>query len=164
MNDDVLTNIAGFCDIDSRRALGTGPRPVKRNTNFDTRLAAIHGMRADAVTVQQNRDYAHWSILLNDRLSACILQRRPDDRAPFLDYMTVLVHFEGTIQAQYICGMDRLPEHAYSAVIVNDSGGYTNASIRADWVNGKWTVCMDHHRRHLWPLIRQLGYTPVYNR
>jgi hypothetical protein len=52
MNTDVLGTIACFCDIDGRRALGIGPRPVKRNVEFGERLQGIH--RAMTTRVSRN--------------------------------------------------------------------------------------------------------------
>jgi hypothetical protein len=42
MNNDVVFKIAGFCDADSRRALGHLPRPLRRNAGFEQKLQDIH--------------------------------------------------------------------------------------------------------------------------
>jgi hypothetical protein len=71
MNADVLFNIAGFCGIDGRRALGIPPSKLKRNTEFDQQLQAIHGLFqviAEPGPMRHVNVRQEWRISLNHRI------------------------------------------------------------------------------------------------
>jgi hypothetical protein len=110
MNDDVLANIAAFSDIDTRWSMGIPTRPLKRNSGFDKKLAAIHlrtDVRFDTDTWYPKHGY--WQIRLNDKMIIDIKQFQYNGRVPFV-YNIVVSSSSG----YYICDMkDGLTQHTY---------------------------------------------------
>jgi hypothetical protein len=75
MNTDVLSNIAKYCDIDSRRALGPEfVRPLVRNADFDVKLQAIHRwMMSNRHYSEYNGNCKKWKIQMNHAHSIDIM-------------------------------------------------------------------------------------------
>jgi hypothetical protein len=67
MNDDTLSRVAQFCDIDGRRALGYLPDRLRDREAIDKKLTAIHNgiVRQD---ITSGAPYMEYRTTLNDKM------------------------------------------------------------------------------------------------
>jgi hypothetical protein len=159
MNADVLSNIVGFCDIDSRRALGPGYgiQDLKRNVEFDRKMQAILDMRKSSIHSSQRVYREYWYITLNDKMRACFANH---------SFYSGKSHIETTVHsyvpyyhrcnASYTCefhdSMDKI-----SSILLPEP----YIEIRAQWKDGKWIVKKNQYQSRNHPMLQQLGYTLV---
>jgi hypothetical protein len=161
MNDDVLSTIAGYCDIDTRRdahnIFGLVSRPLKRNAGFDAKLQTIHQMR-DVERTQQRMYPEAWRIRLNNRINARIGYQNTTGGSSY--YQIFTSSYRPWLRRGY---------WARYEWISNDSGYIVTSHIQnirvidkriprlnAIWTDGKWTV---NRRKYGVEVVRQLGYT-----
>jgi hypothetical protein len=133
--------------------MGIHTRPLKRNTEFDKKLAAIH--LCTDVRIDTCREYSRWQIGLNDKLIVDITKFRLNGGTPFVYDIVV-----SSGNDRYFCYIrDRLSERTWSAITVPPVPAKSlEIRVYARWVHGKWTVSSKHYPRHYWPPIQQLGY------
>jgi hypothetical protein len=172
MNDDVLSNIAGFCDVDSRRALGLPPKKLMRNAEFDLKLQELH--RKIRVTFGPSwfdSAYEEWCIRLNNRFQVLTHHRIPNRRyfgTPVLDRCfgtrMLNVSFEykrtGLLARCDSCKFANDGPRG-KETIVCDTIMETLESFRSYFINKQWTIAA-WHLQQLTPesvvALRKLGY------
>jgi hypothetical protein len=160
MNTDVLGNIAGYCDIDTRRdahnVFGPVTRPLKRNADFDAKLQAIHQMRHEMPIANQFYRGC-WSMCLNNRMTAMFYDRDTVTGATCGTIHTCSGQSSNTGYSAVYEWMSYRSISDVDCTICNVRVNGRQIDVHAKWLNNKWTVypCRD---RIYCATVRLLGF------
>jgi hypothetical protein len=163
MNADVLFNIAGFCDIDTRRLMGMGPQQLKRNVELDAKLQALHAM----LQIKWDERRKYHRIQLNDQISmlVCCPQQTSISMIDHY-YTTVAGHYQGTCHF-HTHGIGPSNRTDIKSHVYLDELLYRGSElVMAYFENGKWNVKQErnpwsgdlHPAPSDYPVLARLGY------
>jgi hypothetical protein len=148
MNADVLSVVAGYCDIDSRRALSLPPHKLRRDAAFDAQMQTIHQERKSTYMVEHwgtKRLTSTWHIQLNCKTKAVVVIMVFGDLGTSDAEITWYIPMTGTtwpssFAASAVCtfGFDGeiFTYHTLDPPLPSAS----RYMVFANFISGRWTV------------------------